>query len=396
MNENRWRIGPEEEPPNAYFRDLYRRTLARRKRVHPSVTQASKHLPPWEWNRVRMCHKAIMRWHDSKARVDTLGGRRCSSAWCPWCPHIMHVERTRFQANRIKSLDPALAPDSRPVLQNHVFELPVPFHDLALRDPRVLPAFRQAIRRTLGEAYGYAGRKTRPLDRVAFSHLGAIAHLHAWGDKAKPWPKWAPHYDVLLANWRLTEEGKVESLGESWPTTYAKTRRMYREHLRSALLPVVKKPERKQDLVEFLEMDFRVIWHVSRTRDEKKEVHRATSMHRIWYSCRPLFELAKCRIQVSEKGSTVLVYRPNEEGDVEHHVPPGPAFRRLRALQDYWKGREARRFWGILHGEAYDAAVAAAGNPPAREQPKTGKVLVKAYIKNDAGDFLPTDPSAMR
>lgn len=395
MSDNRWRLGPEEQPTNAYLRDLHRRTMSRRKRVHPTVQQAGEYLPPWEWNKVRFCCKAFMRWHDAKTQVDTLGGRRCSSSWCAWCPHLMHVERTRFQGERLKSLDPSLSRDSTPVLQNHVFELPVIFHDLALRDPRILTAFQQAIRRTIADVYGYKGRKSRPVDRIAFSELGAIVHLHPWGDRGKPWPKWAPHYDVLLANWRL-HEGKVETLGETWPESYAKTRAKYREHLRAALKPVAERPERKQDLLDFLETDFKVIWHISKTRDGASEIHRQTAMHRIWYSSRPHFELAKCRFEKTATGTTILTYRPDEDGDGAHHVPPGPAFQRLQALEIYWKGREARRFWGTLHGEAYIEAATAAGNEPVREQRKTGKVLIKAYVKDENGDFRVTDPRDIR
>lgn len=395
MADNRWRLGPEEQPTNAYLRDLYRRTLARRKRVHATVSQAGDYLPPWEWNKVCACCKAFMRWHDAKQQIDTLGGRRCSSAWCAWCPRLMHLERTRFQADRIRSLDPHLAPDSRPVLQNHVFELPVIFHDVALSDPRILLAFRKAIRRTIAEAYGYEGKRGKPIERFAFAELGAIAHLHPWGDKGKPWPKWAPHYDILLANWRQ-HDGAIETLGESWPETYAKTRNRYREHLRDQLEPIALRPQRKQDLVDFLQSDFKVIWHISKTRDGAREIHRETAMHRIWYSTRPHFELAKARFEKTPTGATVMLYRPDEDGDVVHQVPPAPAFRRLMELDKYWKGREARRFWGILHGEAYHEAVQVAGNPPAREQPKTGKVLTKAYVKDENDDFHETDPSELR
>lgn len=172
-------------------------------------------------------------------------------------------------------------------------------------------------------------------------------------------------------------------------------RARYRDALRAALTPICERPNRREDLLRLLASDVDVIWHVSRTRDKNEELHVETAPHRIWYSARPLFEIARARRAV-EDGRDRMFYQPTDDDTVIHRVAPGPAFESLRTMYLYWAGRETRRHWGILHGGAYLESVALAGNEPVYEQAPATKFLKAAYKKDDNWRYQPVHPRELR
>lgn len=350
-----------------------------------SVRKLVDYLPPVDAAAIRACTKTIMRFHNPKRGTDIFLPALCGNYYCVRCPAFQHHSRVFYHARKIASLDPT---EDQPVpkLVNLVFTLPPQLHSWARTDSRFFPAFRRAILRTIGEAYGYEGKKGYPVDRAAFKELGAIMNFHAIGDEGTPWPKWAPHHDIIMPAWKRDGE-KLEPLRTTWPERYSKTNRRYAENLRHCLLPLTKRPNLLLHLATFLESDFQTDWHVSRppktdsNPDRKGIIHVESAMHRIRYSCRPLFLLGSSKLK-EEDGRMILTYRVDKakgKGQLIHRVPLGPALSQIESLREWMWGRATRSWAGILSRTSYDEAAKLAGHEPVRPKEKKGFVLKTAY-----------------
>lgn len=339
---------------------------------------------------------SLARFHNPKTGMDFLAPRYCHSYYCPHCPDETHWRRTTYHARKLASLDPN---EKKPVprVVNLVFTLPPELHAWAREDPRVMPAWRKAIMRTIGGAYGYQGRQGCPLERAAFQELGAILNLHAIGGEATPWPKWAPHYDIIMPAWKRVGDN-IEPLRTTWPERFSQTRIRYRDELRAHLLPIARTPAPRIETITFLLSDFETVWHVSRpprtpsNPSGKGIVHVESAMHRIRYSCRPLFALQHASLATAKPPHT-LVYRIDggrKHKRILHRVPLGPAISQLESIREWMHGRKARAQVGILSKRTYDAAARIAGHEPVRERVDRGLVHKANYELDASNQYAKT------
>jgi hypothetical protein len=99
-------------------------------------------------------------------------------------------------------------------------------------------AWRHAIEATVAQTYGYEGRTGVTASRACWRERGAIFNFHAIGDEGTPWPKYFPHFDILLSGYRV-QEAEIVKLRTDWPDKFWKTRERYRANLRRFFLPLV-------------------------------------------------------------------------------------------------------------------------------------------------------------
>lgn len=373
------------EPAQGHLRDVQREATKRRAEWQPSWRKILPLLPPADAAAIRQCGLHLARFHNPKTGMDFLVPKYCHGYYCPWCPKQAHYLRTLYHARKLASVDPT-EKEPTPRVINLVFTLPPDLRAWAREDPRVMPAWRRAILRTIGEAYGYKGRQGCPVERAAFQEMGAMMNLHAIGDEAEPWPKWAPHYDIIIPAWKRVGD-KIKPLRRTWPKRFEATRAKYRANLQRELLPIARVPRLRADLVTFLRSDFETVWHVSRppktpsNPDGKGIVHVESAMHRIRYSCRPLFVLQNARVPTIDPPH-MLVYRI-EHGrrtkPIVHRVLLGPALSQLGSIREWMTGRYARAQVGILSKRTYDAAARIAGHEPIRERATRGLIHKATY-----------------
>lgn len=398
-SDTRERIAPRAEPTHGRLKDITRKSIrGRRLLIDATVRQLLAYLLPEQAAQVHRCRKFVLRFADPNAPMDILHPGRCKSSWCPWCTTWEHVVRTNYQEAKIASLNPRAKPKAW--LVHLVFHIPQPLHELARANPLVLGCVRHAIRKTLAETYGYRLKSIENAERRAWRELGAIFNFHAFGDIATPYPKWAPHYDVLLAAHRRRED-RIVPLPNYWPETYDMTRERYRRHLRNELLAHVRgKPGWTREIDAFLRTDFAVDFHVSQNREKAEGgvIQKSRARGHVRYSCRPLFNLAFAKFRKDANGNALLVYRPKDgkHGAIVHVVPPGPAFAALRALRPWLEGEEARSFHGILHNKAYDQAAKLASHEPVYERQPSGLKLRTVYHEGPDGRFVGIDPRELR
>lgn len=387
--------GPNEipassQPANGFLHEVSEAARAHGRDYHASVAQLLDYVPAADASAVRRCTRDLLRFHDPKTGRDILVAARCGNYYCIRCPDSAHHSRTLYHARKLASLDPN---ESQPVprVLNLVFTLPPQLHAWAREDPRVLPGMRRAILRTIGEAYGYEGRAGYPVDRAAFKELGAVMNLHAIGDEATPWPKWAPHYDIIMPAWKRTGD-HIEPLRETWPERYTKTNARYQQNLRHCLTPLATRPTRRAAIASFLESRFMTDWHASRPPRSASNptgrgvIHVESAMHRIRYSCRPLFNMANARLD-----QTDLVYALQGRREIlEHRVPVGPALGQLESIRAWMTGRMTRSWAGILSRSSYDKTATLAGHAPVRERKKKDLVHKTTYEWTPDGSYEPT------
>lgn len=387
---------PDEEPRNGFLHNIKDRIIDGKTRDYDrSIHKIAPYLPPVDLAKIRACSKNVLRFHDPKRALDVYFPVMCGNYYCLRCPHFEHQKRVLYHARKIASLDPT---EEYPVprVVNTVWTLPPELHAWARRDPRVMPGWRRAILRTIAEVYGYKGRQGMTIDRAAFQELGAIMNLHPIGDEAEPWPKWAPHYDLIIPAWKRVGD-KIEPLRTTWPDRpYSKTNRRYADNLRRFLLPFAERPQPLLDIAAFLQTDFQTVWHVSKpprtdsNPEAKGIIHQESAMHRIRYSCRPLFTLSSAGIR-EDDGRHHLVYtvpKGKRRGVVHHRVPVGPAVVQLESLREWMTGRASRSWAGILSRHQYDATAKLAGHEPVRPKLKKGFVLKAAYELGDDAKYV--------
>lgn len=391
-------LAPMDEPSAARINALMREFKSDRESVHYSVRALTRYLAPEDSLTIARCADVPLRWSTPGEDREVLRVRQCKSLWCPWCVRKQHWRRTKFQHAKLQSIQPAS--DDQVRLLNIVAELPVALHPLVRHDTSCMDAWVDAVKLTIAQAYGYKGRKGAGASRVCWSELGAIFNFHAIGDEGEPFPKWFPHWDILLSAYRV-HDGKIARLRTTWPEPFEHTRNRYRANIRTVFLPIVSEGKHADlDLVELLRTDFDVIWHVSRPPKGAGpgHVHVRSAMHRIRYSCRPLFGLDRCRLEKNERGEDVLVYEPNPNGrkKILRRSAPAPAFAALRDMRDHLHGKRARRFVGVLVGRAYARAVQLAGRKPVVEREKSRHKLAAAYLPDGRGGWTRVDPSELR
>ncbi|MFA5860111.1 MAG: hypothetical protein WDA16_00305 [Candidatus Thermoplasmatota archaeon] len=386
-------IPPSVDPAPSLLDEVSEAARERGKDFHASVARILDHVPSVDASTVRRCARDIIRFHDPKTGRDIMLPIRCGGYYCIRCPDTAHHARTLYHARKIASLDSSEA-EPLPKVLNLVFTLPPELHAWAREDPRVLPGMRRAILRTLGQAYGYEGRAGLPVDRAAFRELGAIMNLHAIGDEAAPWPKWAPHYDIIIPAWKRADD-YMEPLRATWPERYSKTNTRYQDNLRYCLKPLALRPVRRPIIASFLEKVFMTDWHASRpprtptNPTGRGVIHQESALHRIRYSCRPLFNMANAHLL--EGDETTLVYTvQGRRTQVDHQVPLGPALGQLESIRAWMTGRMTRSWAGILSRTSYDAAARLAGHTPVREREKKGFVHKATYEWNHDGTYQAT------
>jgi len=98
---------------------------------------------------------------------------------------------------------------------------------------------------------------------------------------------------MLLAAYRKRGDKLIE-MPQKWPDLYEHTSHTYRRELRDAFQPIAQAIGDRA-LSEFLRTEFAVDWHVS-PADGSDVVHGEKALHRVRYSCRPLFSLGQCSI----------------------------------------------------------------------------------------------------
>ena len=390
---------PDEEARNSFLHDIKDGILEDRTRDYDrSIKKIAPYLPPVDLAKIKQCGKNVLRFHDPKRGLDVCLPALCGNYYCLRCPHFEHQKRVFYHARKIASLDPT---EEFPVprIMNTVWTLPPELHDWARTDSRFMPAWRRAILRTIGEVYGYEGKQGYPVERVAFKELGAIMNLHAIGDEASPWPKWAPHYDLIMPAWKRVGD-KIEPLRTSWPDRpYSRTNRRYADNLRHFLLPLAKRPHLMMDRVAFLETSFQTVWHVSKpprtdTNPEGKGIiHQESAMHRIRYSCRPLFTLSSAGIEEDgeRKFLSYTVAKGKGQGTIRHVVPLGPALSQLESLREWMSGRATRSWAGVLSRTSYDETAKLARHEPVRAKVKRGFILKAAYELGDDARYKKHD-----
>lgn len=387
-------LGPGENPTDGQLSALQREFLDDREPIHLTVPDLVRYLDPIDQMTIIRCADAAFEWADPKTGTREARMRQCRSFWCPWCIRKAHQRRTRYQYAKLQSIQPPGEDQLR--IFNIVAELPVELHDLVRHDETCMKAWITGIRRTFADVFRYKGRDGASAERSAWANLGAIFNFHAIGDEGTPFPKYFPHWDILLSAYCL-REGTLERLNPKWPEGFDRTREKYRENIRAAFLPIAQKGMHKSmELEAFLRTEFSVIWHVGRPRKGSGEgyVHVRNAAHRVRYSCRPLFGLDRCRLEKDESGKEFLIYTPmpNARKRVEHCVPPGPAFGALRHMKDQLDGKHARRIMGTLKGAAYKRVLKVSGRPKVVEQQKTGRKLVRAWIPQGDGTWNDVDP----
>ena len=371
-----------QTPGPMLFNEARERVMKHRVKVGKKTLALLDAAPVADQFPLRACAKRTLRLHNPKTGLDFLMLLQCRNFWCPWCPVTLHKRRAHFQAARLASLDPRETPKLRVI--NLVFEVPQPLQPYVRHDPRFMPAWVTAIRRTIAGAYGYQGRKGADYERACWSELGAIWNHHAIGTEGSPWPRYHPHWDILLSPWIL-RDGKLKRIRNSWPERYDATRERYRRELRAAFLPFAKTPKWDYELVQFLNTDFAVDWHVS-PAPGKGIIHTTSAWHRVRYSCRPLFVSQYGEVHKDEAGP-LLVYRPPEERRgkprITHRVPLGPAIGQLESIRKWMEGKHSRHYSGILSRATYARAVhTIPGRAPVYERPKRGLKLKAAYERN--------------
>lgn len=388
-------ISPNLEAGPGFLRSISEEASEKRVEWRKSWSRILKALPPVDAHAVRHCGVDLVRFHNPKTRLDVIFPKRCHNYYCPYCPQTAHYFRTLYHARKIASLDPTEErPEPRVV--NIVFTLPPDLHAWARTDPRVLPSWRRAIMRTIGGAFGYKGKQGYPVERVAFKELGAILNLHAIGDEARPWPKWAPHYDIIMPAWKRVGDD-IKPLRTSWPERFQSTNKRYRLELREQLLSLALKPNYLLGIAEFLRTDFETVWHVSRpprttsNHNGTGMIHQESAMHRIRYSCRPLFSMVHAAHTV-ENEQQFLLYdvQGKDKRAIRHRVPLGPALGQLESIRAWMVGRMARSQAGILSKTSYDAAAKLAGHMPVREKVKRGLVHKATYELSEDGKYEKT------
>lgn len=367
-------------PAFMLFNEARERVLKHRALVGKKTLALLDAAPPGDQFALNACAKRTLRLHNPKTGLDFLMLLQCRNFWCPWCPVTMHKRRAHFQAARITSLNPREEPKLRVI--NLVFEVPQMLQPYVRHDPRYMPAWVTAIRRTIAGAFDYKGRKGADFERVCWSEIGAIWNHHAIGSEGRPWPKYHPHWDILLSPW-LLRDGKLKRIRNSWPERYDATRERYRRELRAAFLPLAKTPKWDYELGHFLNQDFATDWHVS-TPPGKGIIHTTSAWHRVRYSCRPLFVSQYGEVHQDDDGRAMLVYRPPEERRgqprIVHRVPLGPAIGQLESIRQWMEGKHSRHYSGILSRTTYACAVRTIpGRKPVYERPNRGLKLKAAY-----------------
>lgn len=381
-------VHADEKLTTADIAEFAERKLKKRRDADPTTNALLAYAPPNDAYRVRDCGRAVLRFTSESTGLDLLVVRRCDNYYCPWCPRESHIRRTLYQAAKFQSLS---AKNELSVI-NIVWSLPPTLQSFVRHHDAAFTSWRTAIRKTIASAYRYKGAHGVHVEEACWRELGAIINYHAIGDKAKPWPKAQPHADMLLAAHRRRGDA-LEPMPEKWPELYDHTSRAYRKHLRAELSALATRLG-EHDVARFLRTEFDVDWHVS-PNGEGGIVQRDRAMHRIRYSCRPLFDLARCRLERDEDDPPVLAIRSHvDDGKVQytHRVPPGPAFGQLESLRAMMHGRKARTHMGILGKRAYGDAVAPAGHDPVVERPKRGLRVKQAWRQQKDDTFRPVDP----
>lgn len=366
------------------------RQLKRRRELPSHARELLSFVPPVDQSKILACGNAVLRYHNPKRGVDLLVIRRCSNYYCFWCPLIKHHKRTAYQAAKLQSI----SPENRLRVTNIVWTLPPPLQVLVREDPAAFGSWSLAVRRTIAKAYAYRAKHGVHLEDSCWNELGAIVNVHAIGDRSEPWPKWHPHMDMLLAAYRRVE-GALAPMPEKWLEYYPHTANTYRHELRAAFKSIAKKHQ-DETLASFLRSDFAVDWRISHVEDTTRIIHEEKALHRVRYSCRPLFNMGQARLASADTARPILVYSTHmdeDRADAIHHVPARPAFGQLESIRDWLDGRKARMHWGILSKRAYANTVALLGREPIVERPKRGFVIKAAWARDSVNDaFTPVDP----
>lgn len=386
-------IDADDEPLDEYLTQIVDRTIEKRPEVHASVNQILRHLDPGDERQVRMCRLGLGRFTSPGSTMDELRSLRCKNQWCPWCNVTDHYVLANYLARRIASVQPD---EEEPRIIHLVFEPPTFLHPHIRKDDRYYDALFKAAKQTIAEAWGYHATHGSSIQRACWKEMGAIANFHSIGDKGRPWPKWFPHIDMILASVRRKED-HVEPISKTtWPEPYWRTRQRWEDNLRRYCLPLAKKPALNARLVEELESAFRAIFHCAETK-QRTIIHQEDAFRRILYSCRPLVQLHRAHLE-KEDGRDVLVYQPppHHGKPILHRVPPGPAMSAAKSMHPYLFGKKRRRSFGFFHRDHYEQTARLAGKEPIPSRVEKTRKLKAVYVPGRNGGYDRIEPQDIR
>ena len=241
--------------------------------------------------------------------------------------------------------------------------------------------------------YKFKPRGKRSAERVCWESLGSIVNVHSHGDESQFWPRPAPHLNVLLASWKLTNKG-IEKLRSTWPEHLDKTRDRYRDELRRAFMPIL-----PIDLHHAITGDFPVIFHAS---NMGRMLTKGRAHHKVRYSARPLIDLGIARVEDDpavglSDNPAVLVYpvKTKDGHKLEHRVPLQIAMTAIYRRRQLLEGKNRVRWEGTLSKGRYpDVVREFTPHEPVFERPRgedgKGGMLVSEPIRIDRRGFHPT------
>lgn len=306
------RLGPEQPATNAFIHSVRAGARARRPKVHRTVALIiARYLLPDDAWAVQRCQETALRLTHDAHRADRVVMALCRTVWCDACPTFEHRARTKYQADKIASV----IPGNELALGHSVWTLPPFLHPFLRRDEAALTRFRAAVLDTILQAFEVKGTAEGRGRAAGQRELGIVANLHPFGDTATPFPKWAPHLDVLLPAVRH-RTGGIERLVGDWPIGFRKTQSIYREELRRQFAPLVRDTLERDKLDGKFKVNLRIVKH-----DGAHFVRGGIARHKVWYSCRPHFEMSRARLEDPNGPKPILAYKP-KGADLIHRRQP--------------------------------------------------------------------------
>lgn len=371
-------IGPTQDATNAYLQDVRSDVRGLRPRYHDTVLKiVARYLHPDDAWRVQRCQNTVLRLRHDAHRVDKLAMARCQTVWCPACPTLDWRIRARYQVAKLESV----IPGRELVLGHSVWTLPPELRTIAARVPDGITRLRAAVLDTICDVYGVETAAEGVGRAASQRELGIIANLHPFGDEAEPFPQWAPHLDVLLPGVRHTGTG-VKRLRATWPAPYRVTQDVYRRALRRQFAPLCQ----TIDEHHYVGSEFDVVLHIGDNRD-RHMVRGPQARAKVWYSCRPHFDLSRAHLEAPDGPAPILVYTP-KGGHHIHRRDPKDFFTALYEIgEEHLAGTKAWGYLGNLSRRLYAQTARAAGNEPVVWRPKSGWHVTKRYPRSRDGRY---------
>jgi hypothetical protein len=364
---------PQESLYPGQLEDLLNTSRSARRKVLRSAFQILPLLYDVDQVRVRRCMTAVGTFSVEGQPLHENHALRCRSAWCFYCAPVEHYRRREHQKDLLRSVHHEADPSKRDlVLWNLVLEAPPETHAwIAQNTDKGLGAMLAAARATLAEVWGYKARHGVTADRLWSREMGCIVNVHALGDKAEPWPKPAPHLDLLLptvlVRWSREGTPQLMRLRRTWPepfdTTRARWTRLLTRELARAGLPVDLQAEIAQRSTFMVDVG-----------NKGRAVRGDQAAHRVHYSTRPLIDLGFTKV----KGDMLTYTLKKKQETITHHVPLSIFVSSVYNLMGMLHGKHRVRAMGILDGKKHTKLMERLGREA--EIPKRTRKMVSGYV----------------